>query len=79
MGLKWAKEKQSWCVDDWMKVIFSGECIGQGNDAEDECRKKTSWLHNSFMICSCMLFKGPREMAVIYINNPVNACVYIGK
>uniref|UniRef100_A0A8B9GVX2 Transposase Tc1-like domain-containing protein n=1 Tax=Astyanax mexicanus TaxID=7994 RepID=A0A8B9GVX2_ASTMX len=31
--LQWAKERQSWTVDDWMKVIFSDEsriCIGQG-------------------------------------------------
>uniref|UniRef100_A0A3B5AUW2 Transposase Tc1-like domain-containing protein n=1 Tax=Stegastes partitus TaxID=144197 RepID=A0A3B5AUW2_9TELE len=30
--LQWAKEYQSWTVDDWMKVIFSDEsriCIGQ--------------------------------------------------
>uniref|UniRef100_A0A4W6BIB5 Transposase Tc1-like domain-containing protein n=1 Tax=Lates calcarifer TaxID=8187 RepID=A0A4W6BIB5_LATCA len=29
--LQWAKEKQLWTVDDWMKVIFSDEsriCIG---------------------------------------------------
>ena len=35
MKLKWSKEKQTWCVDNWMKVIFSNEsriCIGQGND-----------------------------------------------
>ena len=28
------QEKQSWTVDDWMKVIFSNQlpvCIGQGN------------------------------------------------
>uniref|UniRef100_A0A3B1JB81 Transposase Tc1-like domain-containing protein n=1 Tax=Astyanax mexicanus TaxID=7994 RepID=A0A3B1JB81_ASTMX len=34
--LQWAKERQSWTVDDWMKVIFSDEsriCIGQGDDA----------------------------------------------
>ena len=36
MKLKWNKEKQTWCVDNWMKVIFSDEsriCIGQGKDA----------------------------------------------
>uniref|UniRef100_A0A3B5QUP0 Transposase Tc1-like domain-containing protein n=1 Tax=Xiphophorus maculatus TaxID=8083 RepID=A0A3B5QUP0_XIPMA len=30
--LQWAKERQSWTVDDWMKVVFSDEsriCIGQ--------------------------------------------------
>uniref|UniRef100_A0A3B3YRI5 Transposase Tc1-like domain-containing protein n=1 Tax=Poecilia mexicana TaxID=48701 RepID=A0A3B3YRI5_9TELE len=34
--LQWAKERQSWTVDDWMKVVFSDEsiiCIGQGDDA----------------------------------------------
>lgn len=34
--LHWAKEKHSWYVDDWMKVIFIDEsqiCIGQGDDA----------------------------------------------
>uniref|UniRef100_A0A3B5B7H8 Transposase Tc1-like domain-containing protein n=1 Tax=Stegastes partitus TaxID=144197 RepID=A0A3B5B7H8_9TELE len=34
--LQWAKEYQSWSVDDWMKVIFSDEsriCIGQDDDA----------------------------------------------
>uniref|UniRef100_A0A3B5PQB0 Transposase Tc1-like domain-containing protein n=1 Tax=Xiphophorus maculatus TaxID=8083 RepID=A0A3B5PQB0_XIPMA len=33
--LQWAKERQSWTVDDWMKVVFSDEsriCIGQGDD-----------------------------------------------
>ena len=34
--LQRAKGKQSWSVDDWMKVIFSDEsriCIGQWDDA----------------------------------------------
>ncbi len=34
---EWAKERQSWSVDDWMKVIFSDEsqiCNGQGDDSE---------------------------------------------
>uniref|UniRef100_A0A3B5QR73 Transposase Tc1-like domain-containing protein n=1 Tax=Xiphophorus maculatus TaxID=8083 RepID=A0A3B5QR73_XIPMA len=34
--LQWAKERQSWTVDDWMKVVFSDEsriCIGQGDDS----------------------------------------------
>ena len=33
--LQWAKEKQSWTVDDWVIVIFTDEssiCIGQGDD-----------------------------------------------
>uniref|UniRef100_A0A3B5PUV6 Transposase Tc1-like domain-containing protein n=1 Tax=Xiphophorus maculatus TaxID=8083 RepID=A0A3B5PUV6_XIPMA len=35
--LQWAKERQSWTVDDWMKVVFSDEsriCIGQGQGLE---------------------------------------------
>ncbi|CAJ0966607.1 unnamed protein product [Ranitomeya imitator] len=54
--LQWATEKQSWTVDDWMKVLFSDEsriCIGRGADAgtfvwcrsneiyKDDCLKKT--------------------------------------
>ena len=27
ISLKWAKEKQSWRVDTWMKVIFSNKSI----------------------------------------------------
>uniref|UniRef100_A0A3B5QLJ4 Transposase Tc1-like domain-containing protein n=1 Tax=Xiphophorus maculatus TaxID=8083 RepID=A0A3B5QLJ4_XIPMA len=36
--LQWAKERQSWTVDDWMKVVFSDEsriCIGQGDDGSE--------------------------------------------
>ena len=57
--LQWAKEKQLWTVDDWMKGICSDElqiCIGQGDDAgtfvwcrsyeiyKDNCLKKTCRL-----------------------------------
>uniref|UniRef100_A0A3B3QDG3 Transposase Tc1-like domain-containing protein n=1 Tax=Paramormyrops kingsleyae TaxID=1676925 RepID=A0A3B3QDG3_9TELE len=67
--LQWDEEKQSWTVDDWMKVVFSDEsriCIGQGDDAgtfvwchpnetyKDDCLKKTSKFPQSLMICGCM-------------------------
>ncbi len=88
--LQWAKEKQSWTVDDWMKVIFSDEsriCIGQGDDAgtfvwcrsneiyEDDCLKKTCKFPQSLMIWSCMSGKGTGEMAVI--TSSINAQVYV--
>uniref|UniRef100_A0A3B1K6C0 Tc1-like transposase DDE domain-containing protein n=1 Tax=Astyanax mexicanus TaxID=7994 RepID=A0A3B1K6C0_ASTMX len=67
--LQWAKERQSWTVDDWMKVIFSDEsriCIGQGDHAgtfvwcrsseiyEEACLKKTTKFPQSLMIWGCM-------------------------
>uniref|UniRef100_A0A3Q3AU23 Tc1-like transposase DDE domain-containing protein n=1 Tax=Kryptolebias marmoratus TaxID=37003 RepID=A0A3Q3AU23_KRYMA len=88
--LQWAKERQSWTVDDWMKVIFSNEsriCIGQGDDAgtfvwccsseifADDCLKKTCRFPQSLMIWGCMSGKGTGEMAVI--TSSINAQVYI--
>ncbi|KAL7380620.1 hypothetical protein ABVT39_020779 [Epinephelus coioides] len=65
--LQWAKEKQSWTADDWMKVIFNDEpriCIGQGDDAGTfvwcrsneiyDCLKKTCKFPQSLMIWGCM-------------------------
>ena len=67
--LQWAEEKQSWSMDDWMKVIFIDEsqiCIGQGDDTgtfvwcssnetyKDDCLKKTIKFPHSFMIWGCM-------------------------
>lgn len=87
--VRWAKEKQSWTVDDWMKVIFSDEtriCIGHGDDAEtfvwcranevykDECLKKTAKFPQSFLVWGCMSGKGPGEIAII--TSTVNAEVY---
>uniref|UniRef100_A0A3Q3AY27 Tc1-like transposase DDE domain-containing protein n=1 Tax=Kryptolebias marmoratus TaxID=37003 RepID=A0A3Q3AY27_KRYMA len=88
--LQWAKERQSWTVDDWMKVIFSDEsriCIGQGDDAgtfvwcrsseiyEEACLKKTTKFPQSLMIWGCMSGKGTGEMTVV--NSSINAQVYI--
>lgn len=88
--LQWAKERQSWTVNDWMKVIFSDEsriCIGQGDDAgtfvwccsseiyKDDCLKKTSKFPQSLMIWGCMSGKGTGEMAVV--KSSINAQVYI--
>ena len=59
MRLKWTKDKQSWHVDYWMKVIFNNKsrfCIGQENNdgtnriGKNDCLKKTSKFPNSFMI-----------------------------
>ena len=36
--LNWDEEKQSRCVNNWMKVIFSDElriCIGQDDEADE--------------------------------------------
>uniref|UniRef100_A0AAR2K6C9 Transposase Tc1-like domain-containing protein n=1 Tax=Pygocentrus nattereri TaxID=42514 RepID=A0AAR2K6C9_PYGNA len=88
--LQWAKERQSWTVDDWMKVIFSDEsriCIGQGDDAEtfvwcrsseiyeEDCLKKATKFPQSLMIWGCMSGKGTGEMTVV--NSSINAQVYI--
>uniref|UniRef100_A0A3B5QEL9 Transposase Tc1-like domain-containing protein n=1 Tax=Xiphophorus maculatus TaxID=8083 RepID=A0A3B5QEL9_XIPMA len=88
--LQWAKERQSWTVDDWMKVVFSDEsriCIGQGDDAvtfvwchsseiyEEACLKKTTKFPQSLMIWGCMSGKGTGEMTVV--NSSINAQVYI--
>uniref|UniRef100_A0A3Q2ZWT6 Transposase Tc1-like domain-containing protein n=1 Tax=Kryptolebias marmoratus TaxID=37003 RepID=A0A3Q2ZWT6_KRYMA len=88
--LQWAKERQSWTVDDWMKVIFSDEsqiCIGQGDDVgtfvwchsneiyADICLKKMCKFPQSLMIWGCMSGKGTGEMAVI--TSSINAQVYI--
>uniref|UniRef100_A0A8C1NF85 Transposase Tc1-like domain-containing protein n=1 Tax=Cyprinus carpio TaxID=7962 RepID=A0A8C1NF85_CYPCA len=87
---QWAKERQSWTVDDWMRVIFSDEsriCIGQGDDAgtfvwcrsneiyEDNCLKKTCKFPQSLMIWGCMSGKGMGEMTVI--TSSINAQVYV--
>uniref|UniRef100_A0A096MI25 Transposase Tc1-like domain-containing protein n=1 Tax=Poecilia formosa TaxID=48698 RepID=A0A096MI25_POEFO len=62
--LQRAKERQSWTVDDWMKVIFSD--YGQGDDAgtfvwcrsseiyEEACLKKTTKFPQSLMIWGCI-------------------------
>ena len=60
MKLKWAKEKQSWLVDNWMKVIFSDESrifIDQSNVAKifvrghsNETKTKKGEFLKSFMI-----------------------------
>ena len=68
------KEKQSWYVGNWMKVIFGNEsriCIGQGDYAEtfcrsnetykDECVMKKSKFPELFMIWSCISLKGQRR------------------
>uniref|UniRef100_A0A3B1JCI9 Tc1-like transposase DDE domain-containing protein n=1 Tax=Astyanax mexicanus TaxID=7994 RepID=A0A3B1JCI9_ASTMX len=90
MGFQYRKERQSWTVDDWMKVIFSDEsriCIGQGDDAgtfvwcrsseiyEEACLKKTTKFPQSLMIWGCMSGKGTGEMTVV--NSSINAQVYI--
>uniref|UniRef100_A0A3B3QGW8 Transposase Tc1-like domain-containing protein n=1 Tax=Paramormyrops kingsleyae TaxID=1676925 RepID=A0A3B3QGW8_9TELE len=90
--LQWAKEKQSWTVDDWMKVVFSDEsriCIGQGDDAgmfvwchpnetyKDDCLKKTSKFPQSLMIWGCMSGKGPGQMAIITSTINAQVCVEI--
>lgn len=89
MRWKWSKEKQSWWLNDWMKVIFSVEskfCNYQGGDAET-CLlpfkiKQIKWLHEenksipeSFTTKCCMTFKVSEEMAVI--SSTINAQVYI--
>ncbi|CAJ0964526.1 unnamed protein product [Ranitomeya imitator] len=88
--LQWAKEKQSWTVDDWMKVLFSDEsriCIGQGDDAgtfvwcrsneiyKDDCLKRTCKFPQSLMIWGCMSGKDTGESAVITAS--INAQVYV--
>lgn len=69
-----AEKKQSWYVDDWMKITFSDESriyTGKGEDADvvqrkhiDDYLKKISILPKSFMIWSYMPFK-KSEMATL--------------
>ena len=76
MKLMWTKEKQSWRVENWMKVIFTDKsriCIGQGDDAETSvwcCLNVTKMTEEntfskSFMIWDCMSFQGQEEMAIL--------------
>ena len=76
--LQWAKNKCTWTVNDWEKVIFSNEsriCIGQGDDARtfvwrrvneadsDGCIKKEVKFPTSVLIWACMTRKRPVELA----------------
>ena len=80
ISLKCAKAKQSWCVDNWMQVIFideSGIFIGLSDDAgifilccsnetdKDDFPENTNKFPNLFMKRNCMSFKWIWKMAII--------------
>lgn len=69
--LLWAKEKQSWHVDGWMKVIFSVESMNPHWPRRFCCYSNETYklpeenkFHRSFIGC-CMSAKGLAEIAII--------------
>ena len=75
MRLKWVKEKQSWCVDNWRKMIFNDGTriwIDQGNNAETFV-----WCHSNvtYEVIHDTSFKRPGKMAINILT--IDAYVYI--
>ena len=88
--LQWAKNKCTWTVDDWEKIIFSDESriyVGHGDDAEtfvwrrgneaysDGWIKKQIKFLTSVFIWDCMTRKGPGELTVV--KTTISSRIYI--